>query len=142
MARELLEEGVAAARPARVGVMVEVPAAALAAAEICAEVDFVSVGSNDLAQYVLAADRTNDAVGHLYQPDHPALWRLYEDLVAAAAAAGCAVAVCGEVAGDPDTARRLVDLGVIELSMAPASVPAVKAALRGLRSPRRRRRRR
>ena len=135
VAGELVEEGVAAARPARVGVMVEVPAAALAAAEICAEVDFVSVGSNDLAQYVLAADRTNDAVGHLYQPEHPALWRLYEDLVAAAAAAGCAVAVCGEVAGDPDMARRLVDLGVTELSMAPASVPAVKAALRGVQGP-------
>lgn len=126
---ELEDEGVSYKRPARIGVMVEVPAAALTADEIGAEVDFVSVGSNDLAQYVMAADRTNDAVGDLYQPDHPALWRLYETLIAGARRSGCEVAVCGELAGDPNAARRLVDLGVDELSMAPTAIPDVKAAL-------------
>ncbi|MEQ7007552.1 phosphoenolpyruvate--protein phosphotransferase, partial [Actinopolymorpha sp. B17G11] len=125
----LAAEGRAYSRPARVGVMVEVPAAALAAAEMCAEVDFVSVGSNDLAQYLLAADRTNAAVGHLYRQDHPAVWRVIELLVADARQAGCEVAVCGELAGQPAAAGRLVALGVDELSMTPASIPAVKEAL-------------
>ncbi|MEQ7127395.1 phosphoenolpyruvate--protein phosphotransferase [Actinopolymorpha sp. B11F2] len=125
----LAAEGRAYSRPARVGVMVEVPAGALAAAEICAEVDFVSVGSNDLAQYLLAADRTNAAVGHLYRQDHPAVWRVIELLVADARQAGCEVAVCGELAGDPAAAGRLVALGVDELSMTPASIPGVKQAL-------------
>ncbi|MBM7783590.1 phosphoenolpyruvate--protein phosphotransferase [Tenggerimyces flavus] len=127
---ELEDEGVAYGRPHEIGVMVEVPAAALAADEICAEVDFLSVGSNDLTQYVMAAERTNEAVASLYQPDHTALWRLYELLVASARAAGRRVAVCGEIAGDPAAAVRLVELGIDELSMAPASIPAVKAALR------------
>lgn len=130
VSRELEDEGVAYGRPHEIGVMVEVPAAALAADEICAEVDFLSVGSNDLTQYVMAAERTNEAVASLYQPDHPALWRLYELLVASARAAGRRVAVCGEIAGDPAAAVRLVELGIDELSMAPASIPAVKAALR------------
>jgi phosphocarrier protein FPr len=127
--RELAEHDVPHRRPSRVGVMIEVPAAALTAEEIGAEVDFVSVGSNDLTQYVMAADRTNDAVGELYQPDHPALWRLYETLVAGARRSGCEVAVCGELAADPDAATRLVDLGVGELSMAPTAIPDVKTAL-------------
>lgn len=130
VSRELEDEGVAYGRPHEIGVMVEVPAAALAADEICAEVDFLSVGSNDLTQYVMAAERTNEAVASLYQPDHTALWRLYELLVASARAAGRRVAVCGEIAGDPAAAVRLVELGIDELSMAPASIPAVKAALR------------
>jgi multiphosphoryl transfer protein len=129
VAEDLAAEGRTYARPAKVGVMVEVPAAALTAAEIGAEVDFVSIGSNDLAQYLLAADRTNAAVGHLYRQDHPAMWRMIELLTADAKRAGCEVAVCGELAGDPRAATRLVTLGVDELSMAPASVPAVKQAL-------------
>ena len=129
-AQELERRSVPYARPSGVGVMIEVPAAALAAADICAEVDFVSLGSNDLTQYVMAADRTNADVGDLYQPDHPAGWRLYALVAEAARAAGREVAVCGELAGDPEAARRLVDLGVDEVSMAPAAIPAVKAHLR------------
>lgn len=125
----LVADGVPYAEPAEVGVMIEVPAAALCAAELCAHVDFVSVGSNDLTQYVMAADRTNDAVAGLYRADHPAIWRLLELVVEGARVAGCRVAVCGELAAVPEAARRLVALGVDELSMAPASVPAVKAAL-------------
>ncbi|MFD2083327.1 phosphocarrier protein FPr [Actinopolymorpha cephalotaxi] len=130
VAGELAAAGTAFARPAKVGVMVEVPAAALVADEICAEVDFVSVGSNDLTQYVMAADRTNDAVGDLYQPGHEAIWRLLGTLVDAARAAGRHVAVCGELAGEPGAAVRLVRMGVDELSMTPNGIPAVKAALR------------
>ncbi|MET9023522.1 phosphoenolpyruvate--protein phosphotransferase [Actinopolymorpha sp. NPDC004070] len=129
-AGELAAEGTAFARPAMVGVMVEVPAAALVADRICAEVDFVSVGSNDLTQYVMAADRTNDAVGDLYQPGHEAMWRLLGTLVEASRAAGRHVAVCGELAGEPDAAVRLVGMGVDELSMTPNAIPGVKAALR------------
>jgi multiphosphoryl transfer protein len=128
-ADELATEGCAYSRPARVGVMAEVPAAALAAAGICGEVDFVSVGSNDLTQYVMAADRTNAAVSHLYRQDHPALWQVIELLMADARRAGCEVAVCGDLAADPRAAGRLVALGVTELSMTPTSIPAVKAAL-------------
>jgi len=128
--RSLREDQLAYALPTEIGVMVEVPAAALNAEQICYHVDFVSVGSNDLVQYLMAAERGNPAVAHLYRPDHPAVWRTLELLVTAAAAVGCRVAVCGEMAGDPALAVRLVDLGVTELSMAPASIPEVKAALR------------
>lgn len=116
--------------PAEVGVMVEVPAAALAGQQLCEVVDFVSVGSNDLTQYVMAADRTLDEVAPLYRSDHPAIWRCLEMLAEAARETGCRVAVCGELAADPEAAGRLVDLGVQELSMAPSSIPAVKAFLR------------
>ncbi|NUS71786.1 MAG: phosphoenolpyruvate--protein phosphotransferase [Corynebacteriales bacterium] len=116
--------------PAEVGIMVEVPAAALAAEQLCAEVDFVSVGSNDLVQYVMAAERTNDAVSQLYQPDHPALWRILELLTAGAGVTQCRVAVCGEMATNAKFAPRLIELGVTELSMNPTAIGTVKAALR------------
>lgn len=125
----LARQGVSYAEPVEVGVMIEVPSAALCASELCEHVDFVSVGSNDLTQYVMAADRTNDAVAGLYRADHSAIWRLLEIVVAGARPYGCKVAVCGELAADPYAARRLVELGVDELSMAPASVPTVKAVL-------------
>lgn len=131
--RRLVEEIAAepeCAVPAGIGVMVEVPAAALDADELCRVVDFVSVGSNDLTQYLMAADRTLDVVAHLYASDHPAVWACISALVASARPAGCRVAVCGELAADPDAAVRLVRLGVQEVSMAPSSIPAVKAALR------------
>ncbi|MGH3490971.1 MAG: phosphoenolpyruvate--protein phosphotransferase [Actinopolymorphaceae bacterium] len=128
-AAELAADGRGSPRPIRVGVMIEVPAAALAATEICAAADFVSVGTNDLTQYLTAADRTNASVSHLYRQDHPAVWRVIELLVTDARRARCEVAVCGELAADPRAAERLVRLGVAELSMAPASIPAVKRAL-------------
>ena len=112
------------------GVMVEVPAAALDPAPICAEVDFVSVGTNDLAQYLLAADRTLDLGPVVGRWDHPAVFTAVGTLTAVAVPADCPVAVCGELAGDPDAAERLVRLGVTELSMAPASIPDVKRRLR------------
>ncbi|RZS89367.1 phosphocarrier protein HPr /phosphoenolpyruvate--protein phosphotransferase /dihydroxyacetone kinase DhaM subunit [Motilibacter rhizosphaerae] len=117
-------------RPDRVGVMVEVPAAALAVDEVAAGLDFVSVGTNDLVQYLVAAERTLPAVAHLHRPDATAVWRVLEQVVRGATAAGATVAVCGNLAADPQSARRLVALGVGELSVPPPAVAAVKAALR------------
>lgn len=115
-----------------VGIMVEVPAAALAAAHLAAEADFFSIGTNDLTQYALAADRGNPAVAMLADGLHPAVLRLVELVVAAGAGAGRPVAVCGALAADPAAAALLVGLGVDELSVPPAAVPAVKEAVRHL----------
>jgi phosphocarrier protein FPr len=115
-------------RPDHVGIMVETPASAIAFDTMAAHVDFASVGTNDLVQYVMAAERTNATVAGLYQPDHPAIWRVLEWL--GRAAATTKLAVCGELAAHPAHARRLVELGVSELSMASSSIPSIKAALR------------
>lgn len=123
-------EGVAHGQPTEVGVMIEVPAAAAAPQDLVAEVDFCSVGSNDLIAYTMAADRTLEEVAEYYRPDHPAIDQLIAWLCEAAADAGCWVGVCGEMAGDPDHAARLVGLGVRELSMAAGAIPEVKARLR------------
>ncbi|MPZ87472.1 MAG: phosphoenolpyruvate--protein phosphotransferase, partial [Nitriliruptorales bacterium] len=114
----------------QVGIMVEVPAAALAADHLAPEADFFSIGSNDLLQYVMAADRTLAEVSALRDPRHPALLRLVAMTCRAAAATGRWVGVCGEIAGDRELARLLIGLGVTELSMAPRSIPAVKAMIR------------
>jgi multiphosphoryl transfer protein len=122
--------GIAYARPARIGVMIEVPAAALAADEIGAEVDFVSVGTNDLIAYTMAADRAEPGVATLADPSATAVWRLLEQVCAGAARASADVSVCGELAADDRFAARLAELGVTELSMAANRIPAVKALLR------------
>ena len=113
----------------RVGVMIEVPAAALCAREILAEVDFASIGTNDLTQYTMAADRLLGSLGSLQDSGHPAVLRLVEMTAAAGHALGKPVGVCGEAAGDPRLAAELVRLGVTSLSMAPAAIPEVRAAL-------------
>lgn len=121
-----------AAGIARVGVMIEIPAAALCAAEILAEVDFVSLGTNDLAQYVFAADRQLGAVAALNDPHQPALLRLVGLVAQAGAAAGKPVGVCGEAAADPALAPVLVGLGVTSLSMNAVALADVGAALRAV----------
>lgn len=114
----------------RVGIMVEVPSAVLLADELAREVDFMSIGTNDLTAYLLAADRTNAALAGRQDPCHPAVLRAVARVVEAAAAAGdCEVGACGEMAGDPVGACLLVGLGVDELSMEPASFGAVKRAV-------------
>ncbi len=115
----------------RVGIMVEIPSAVLLADELAARVDFMSIGTNDLTQYLLAADRTNPALAERQDPLHPALLRAVNQIVegARAAGTGCEIAVCGEMAGDPVGAQLLIGLGVDELSMAPASMSAVKHAV-------------
>lgn len=113
-----------------VGVMIEVPAAALAAAEVLAEVDFISVGTNDLTQYTMAADRNSGPLAALNDPWQPAVLRLVQMCAQAAMAAGKPVGVCGEAAADPLLAAVLVGLGISSLSMAPRAIPAVGELLR------------
>jgi multiphosphoryl transfer protein len=115
-----------------VGVMVEVPSLALEAERFAREVDFFSIGTNDLAQYTLAAGRGDERLAELTAGPVPALLRLIRLVADAGAAGGRWVGVCGELAGDPAAAVLLVGLGVTELSMAPASIPEVKQALRGV----------
>ncbi|MEQ3552023.1 putative PEP-binding protein [Pseudonocardia nematodicida] len=117
---------------ARAGVMIEVPAAVLTADEILREVDFVSVGTNDLAQYLFAADRQSGPVAALNDPWQPALLRLLSQLGEAAARTGTPVGVCGEAAADPALAPVLVGLGVASLSMGSGALSGVGAALAGL----------
>lgn len=112
-----------------VGVMIEVPAAAVRAAEILQVVDFLSVGTNDLSQYAFAADRRSGELADLLDPWQPALLSLIALCAAAGAAVGRPVGVCGEAAADPAFAVVLTGLGVTSLSMLPAAVPAVRAAL-------------
>ena len=112
------------------GIMVEVPAAALTAAKLAEHADFFSLGTNDLTQYTMAAERGDERLAQLLTGPQPAVLQLVRDTVDAAAPRGCPVAVCGELAGDPAAAVLLVGLGVAELSMAPALIPEVKAALR------------
>jgi multiphosphoryl transfer protein len=134
-ARALLEDERAALgsdAELEVGVMVEVPALALAAAEIAPEVDFFSIGTNDLAQYAMAAERGNAALAPLLDAALPSVLALIANVTAAAAAHGRWVGVCGELAGEPEAAVLLAGLGVRELSMAASRIPAVKAALREL----------
>ncbi|HEY6693253.1 MAG TPA: phosphoenolpyruvate--protein phosphotransferase [Solirubrobacteraceae bacterium] len=133
-ARALLEAERAAlgVPPIEVGVMVEVPAVALQADAFAAEVDFFSVGTNDLTQYTMAAERGNERLAGLLDGPRPPVLRLIAETARAAAAHGRWVGVCGELAGDPEAAVVLAGLGVKELSMAASRIPAVKDALRAV----------
>jgi phosphoenolpyruvate-protein phosphotransferase (PTS system enzyme I) len=111
------------------GVMIETPAAALCANDLAEEAAFFSIGTNDLIQYTLAADRGNDRLRRLQNADNPAVLALIQQTCQAAHTAGIPVGVCGEAAGDPELIPRLVDLGVTELSMAAPSIPRAKKAI-------------
>ena len=113
----------------KVGMMVESPAAAVLAEEFAKEVDFFSIGTNDLTQYTLAVERGNAAVAHLYAPEHPAVLRLIAMTAQAAAERHIPCGMCGEAAGDPKLAPAFVGMGVNELSMSPRRVPAVRKLL-------------
>jgi phosphoenolpyruvate-protein kinase (PTS system EI component) len=110
--------------------MLEVPAAALCVDEILDEVDFVSIGSNDLIQYLMAADRDNPKVAHLCEPFSPALMRLLQDVISACDRHGKPVTLCGEMAGWPRCVVPLVGMGLRRLTMSPAFVPPIKELLR------------
>lgn len=118
--------------PVKVGMMVEIPAAAVLAEEFAKEVDFFSIGTNDLTQYTLAVERGNAAVAHLYAPEHPAVLRLIAMTAQAAAERHIPCGMCGEAAGDQKLAPAFVGMGVNELSMSPRRVPAVRKLLSGL----------
>jgi phosphotransferase system enzyme I (PtsI) len=115
-----------------VGVMIEVPAAALSAGLIAPEVKFFSIGTNDLIQYTIAVDRLNERVAGLYEPTHPAILKLLSLTTQAGNQAGIDVAVCGQMAGNPILVPLLIGLGVGELSLSPAAIPVVKCVLRGV----------
>lgn len=129
VASELAGEGIAVPSNTQVGIMVETPAAALMADVLAREVDFFSIGANDLFQYTMAADRTNTRVTAMFGALEPAVWRAIDMVVQAAVSHGKLVAVCGELAADPRIGPLLAGLGVQELSMSPPSIPNVKAAL-------------
>jgi phosphocarrier protein FPr len=113
----------------KIGVMVEVPSVALIAEQVAREVAFFSIGTNDLTQYLLAADRTNSTLAARQDPLHPAVLRAIAGVVEGGHAAGIPVAVCGEMAGDPEGAMALAGLGIDELSMDAAAFGRVKRAL-------------
>jgi phosphocarrier protein FPr len=131
---ELAAQKVAVARQIDVGIMVEIPAAALLAHALASDVDFFSIGTNDLTQYTLAAERGNASVAHLQDALHPAVLCQIQHTVEAAVAAGKWVGVCGELAGDPLAIPILIGLGVKELSMASGSIPKAKQVIRALKS--------
>jgi len=130
--RDLAREGVPFEPDVPLGVMIEVPAAALVADRLAREADFLALGTNDLIQYALAIDRGNQSVSYLYEPLHPAVLLLVRRVAEAAAALGRRLSVCGEMASSPPAAVVLIGLGVTELSMTPSTIPAVKQVLRSL----------
>ncbi len=109
-----------------VGGMIEIPAAALALGPFVKQLDFLSIGTNDLIQYTLAIDRTDEAVAYLYDPLHPAVLRLIALTIATGRRAGVPVAVCGEMAGDPTLTRLLLGMGLNQFSMHPAQLLEIK----------------
>ena len=122
----LLERGVPFDQGIEVGGMIEIPAAVLAISAFLEKLDFLSIGTNDLIQYTLAVDRSDDAVAHLYDPLHPAVLKLIAMAITSADKAKVPIAVCGEMAGDPGLTRLLLGLGLRNLSMHPAQLLTVK----------------
>jgi phosphotransferase system enzyme I (PtsI) len=130
---ELRAEGTAFNEQVEIGVMIEIPSAAMIADLLAREVDFFSVGTNDLIQYTLAIDRQNEHVAYMYEPLDPAVLRLLQSVSVAARNAGIRLAMCGEMAGDPLYAAILLGMGFEQLSMNVASIPWVKKVVRSVR---------
>jgi phosphotransferase system enzyme I (PtsI) len=127
---ELEDDGIPFRREIPLGIMIEVPAAALMASDFAKEVNFFSIGTNDLVQYTLAVDRTNERVAGLFCPAHPAVLRLVRDVIRAGARNTIAVSVCGEMAGDPLYTLLLLGLGLTTFSMNGPDIPEVKKIIR------------
>jgi phosphotransferase system enzyme I (PtsI) len=126
---QLRAEGVAFDEDMPVGGMIEIPAAALALESLLERLDFISIGTNDLIQYTLAIDRTDDSVAHLYDPLHPAVLFLVSHVIRTANKQGVPVAVCGEVAGEPSLTRLLLGFGLRSFSMHPNHLPLIKQVI-------------
>lgn len=126
---QLHERGIRADPEIEVGGMIETPAAAILTRQIAAQLDFISIGSNDLIQYVLAVDRQDELVSHLFDPSSRAVIEMLAMIVRGARAAGRPLQICGELAGDPDYAGLLLGLGISEFSLPPGHIATVKAAL-------------
>ena len=123
---QLRSEGIAFNESIETGSMIEIPSAAIACDTLVSECSFFSIGSNDLIQYLMAVDRLNDRVAHLYEPTHPALIRMLDMIVKAANKGGVELSICGEMAGDPILVPLLVGLGIESLSMSPGLLPHAK----------------
>ena len=128
----LLAEGVAVADDIQVGIMIEIPAAAMLADQFAKEVDFFSIGTNDLIQYTMAADRMNEQVSYLYQPYNPSILRLINNVIKAAHAEGKWAGMCGEMAGDQTAVPLLVGMGLDEFSMSATSILQTRSLMKRL----------
>ncbi len=129
---DLAEQGIPYDRDVPVGMMIEVPAAALQAKAFTQEVDFFSIGTNDLVQYTLAVDRANEHVANLYSPAHPSVLTLIKDVIRAAKRSGIDVSCCGEMAGEIEYVMLLLGMGLRSLSMTPQAIPEVKQLIRSV----------
>jgi len=131
-ARELEKEKKTYRSDIEIGIMIEVPAAVMLAEAMAREVDFFSIGTNDLIQYSLAIDRGNREVAHMFHPLHPAIIKMVKHVADVSKQTGTRLYMCGEMAADPANIPILVGLGIDELSMNPQAIPAVKSMIRFL----------
>jgi len=127
---ELEQAGIPFSRDTEIGIMIETPAAVFIADELAREVDFFSVGTNDLTQYILACDRQNNDLGRFFDPRHPAVLRAIKSAADAAHHAGIRIGICGELGADPELLPAFLAMGIDELSVAPSAVLPLRSAIR------------